>query len=223
MPLIPPAEPVAALAGFVSRRAPLPPAAPTPPGAEAARAAGGHAPPVRGLDAVLRGRRSVRDFGADPVGAVLLHTVLGLAHDADLAQWPPTAQGDPGLWLLLAVRAAPPLAPGAYRWEPGTGPRPLGRPLPLGELASAYADAPVLALVCGSPTRVGPEAVGGLLVRAGALGHAIWLAARTHGLDCSVYGGASAEARGAASRAVPGARHLFTVALGHPARPSLDG
>jgi hypothetical protein len=210
VPLIPRHEPADAVADMVRRRVPLPAAATGP---EAPRPT---LPPGRPLEEVLAGRTSVRDFTDEPVERAELAAVLARARAAQRDQWPAAVHGDPGLHLAVAARRVPGLAPGLYDWPADGTPRPFNPvPAPRDTLADTYTPAPVLVLVCGSVTRVGGAAAGGLLVRAGALGHAVWLAARTHGLECSVFGAAWAPAR----RAFPGSRHLFTVALGHPARP----
>ncbi|MET7672590.1 nitroreductase family protein [Micromonospora luteifusca] len=214
MPLIPLDEPAAALAALVRGRAPL-------PGVEERRPHTGAASPVTDgapLETVLEGRRSVREFTAEPVSAATLLAVLDRAAQAQRDQWPVHRYGDPGLRLLLAVRSAEGLGRGLFTSAPDGTLRALGVPHWLDQLADDYAAAPVFALVCGSPSRVGPGAAGGLLVRVGSLGYAIWLAARTHGLECSVFGAGHYLVRQEACRLQPGARHLFTVALGHPAR-----
>lgn len=213
MPLIPLTEPAAAMAELVRRRAPL-------PAAGASQTYPDVPPPVPGtvpLEEVLAGRRSVRTFTTEPLRLEELRAVLDRAAAAQQDQWPPGRYGDPGLRLLLAVRRADGLDRGLYdRSTQGTL-HALGRPDWLDEPAHDYADAPVLALICGSALRVAPHAIGALLLRAGSLGYAIWLSARTYGLECSVFGAGHAPTRRAASRIRPGDRHLFTVALGHPA------
>ncbi|WFF02776.1 hypothetical protein [Micromonospora sp. WMMD964] len=214
MPLIPADVPAEALADLVRRRAPFPRVI------ERYAPDDGAAEPVTDgvpLAAVLEGRRSVREFTETPVAEVTLRAVLRRATRAQRDQWPVDRHPDPGLRLLLAVRRADGPGRGLFTPTPAGDLLPLGVPDWLDDLADVYADAPVFALVCGDPAGMGREAAGGLLVRIGALGYAIWLAARTHGLECAVFGAGHYLVRREAAGLRPGARHLFTVALGHPA------
>lgn len=210
MPLIPLSEPAGAVADMVRRRVPLRP--PTVPGPDRPRPA---LPPGRPLEEVLAGRTSVRHFTDEPVARAELDTVLTRARAAQRDQWPSTVHGDPGLRLVVAALHVRGLTPGLYDWPEAGAPASLGPLPPTDGPADTYTRAPALVLVCGPVTG---GAAGGLLVRAGALGYAVWLAARTHGLECSVFGAAWAPARRAAAAPGEGTRHLFTVALGHPAR-----
>lgn len=213
MPLIPLHEPADAVADMVRRRVPLTAAA--SPGPDGPRPG---LPPGRPLEEVLAGRTSVRDFTDEPVRRAELDTVLARARAAQRDQWPSAVHGDPGLRLVVAALRVSGLAAGLYEWPAAGVPRPLGHRPPPDSLTGTYTRAPALVLVCGPVPRAGGAAAGGLLVRAGALGYAVWLAARTHGLECSAFGAAWAPARRAAAQADEDTRHLFTVALGHPVR-----
>ncbi|NED13059.1 nitroreductase family protein [Streptomyces sp. SID9124] len=212
MPLIPLHEPADAVADMVRRRVPLPSG--TDPAPDGTRPV---LPPGRPLQEVLAGRVSVRRFTDEPVARAELAAVLARARVAQRDQWPSAVHGDPGLRLLVAARHVSGLAAGLYDWPAADEPRPLGHRPPPETLTETYTRAPALVLVCGSVTRAAGAAAGGLLVRAGGLGYAVWLAARTHGLECSAYGAAWAPARRALATTAGTTRHLFTVAIGHPA------
>lgn len=218
MPLLPLDEPSATLARLARHRS-----APRPVPAAAA-------PPVRPSEvpppAVLAGRRSVRAFADRALVDTDLARVLTAADQAQRVQWPPDRHGDPGLLLLVAAYRVDGLRSGLHAWRPAGGPgagpsdgalEHLTGPGWLRQLPDRYAPAPALVLVGGPVRRAGAEGYHALLVRAGALGYAVWLAARARGLECSVFGSASPEV----STALPadpaaGTAHLFTVAVGHP-------
>jgi hypothetical protein len=82
------------------------------------------------------------------------------------------------------------------------------------EWSGAFTDAPAVVFIGGPVALTSGNSYGGLLVHAGALGYAIWLAARTHGLDCSVFGQPDHRITRAMRRQDPALRHLFTIALG---------
>ncbi|WP_336208731.1 nitroreductase family protein [Nonomuraea sp. LPB2021202275-12-8] len=162
---------------------------------------------------VLAGRRSVRRFGDRTVPVEELTDVLGTAEGAQRRQWPAGRHGDPGLTLMAAAYRVDGLPGALHVWCRETAAfDPGGNPEWLRRLPAWFAAAPALVLVCGSINRADRIAYGQLLVQAGALGYEIWLAARSRGLECSVYGNAIHEASGALA---PGGRHLFTVALGY--------
>lgn len=220
MPLIPEEQPQESLAASVGRRTPLPRAGhPAPPRTPVTAPAVTPVP----LEEVLLTRRSVREFTDRPVASAVLGAVLDTAEAAQRTQWPAGEHGDAELEPLLLVRRVEGLAPGVFGRQRGEFVARPGAGAHSAELAREYADAAVLVLVLGPVARAEDTAYGGLLVRAGALGHAIWLASRTHGLDCSVYGRAYHGAGGLLSGSDTGRgsgprqRHLFTVALGHAA------
>jgi hypothetical protein len=169
-----------------------------------------------GLAEVLAGRRSVRTFAAQRPAVVTLTEVVRLAAHSQRRQWSAACCGSAGLRVLLAAYRVAGLDAGLYSWEGDrAGWLSLGVPAWLGELPGRYTDAPALMLVCGSYRRAGAAGYGGLVVRAGALGYAVWLAARTHRLEASVYGRPSAEPATALASVDNGLRHLFTVAVGY--------
>ncbi|WP_405614234.1 nitroreductase family protein [Streptomyces sp. NBC_01508] len=174
---------------------------------------------LKPLEEVLRGRRSVREFAPRAVAARTLSDVLARAHLAQDRQWPRPRHGAAGLRTVVAAGRVAELSRGPHLWNPDSGFTPLTTSDPrsallIEELADAYTPAPAHVMICGSPRDVDPAAYAGLLVRAGALGHAIWLAARTHGLDCSLWGGASNPVTRALRDTAPADRHLFMVAMG---------
>jgi hypothetical protein len=154
-------------------------------------AVGELAPPdrdLRPLRDVLAARRSVREFSRGPVAEDDVEFLIHHATAVTRHGWPAASKG-------LAVLAS--------------------RPTPL--LRERYAPAPVLFAVCGDLTWAcspdGPG-YGGLLVSAGALGHAIWLSALSIGLAASVFGGPCDDITEAPRPVDPDMRHLFTVAVG---------
>lgn len=172
------------------------------------------------LDGMLRGRRPVRGFSTEPVEARTLSDVLTRARLAQDSQWPQPRHGTATrLRTVVAAGHVRALDRGLHLWDADTGFSPLRSPGPtspdlVARLADAYTPAPVHVLICGSPRSADPAAYSGLLVRVGALGQAVCLAARAGGLDCSPWGGASHEVTRALQGAAPGDRHLFTLALG---------
>ncbi|GLW13006.1 hypothetical protein Misp01_81340 [Microtetraspora sp. NBRC 13810] len=236
MPLIREDEFTRSVDDLVRTRSPLPPAPPGPrlcaetgpahpaaggglpdtpphpatggrlPDSPAHPAAGGRLP----LEEVLRGRRSVRAFTAEPLPLDTLTAVLGLAEHSYLSRHAP---GGP-LTTLLALRRVGGLAPGLYHPSPSGAYAELPESPPSADWPRAFADAPALIFIGGAVVAASGDSYGGLLVHAGALGHTIWLAARTYGLDCSVFGQPDSGVTRAMRRHDPGVRHLFTVALG---------
>lgn len=209
MPLIDEAEPHEAATELSSARAAFPDT--EPPRSRLAVPVPASMP--RPLDEVLDSRRSVRQFAARRLSVDALFHVLATAYRQQDGQWPVGRHGCPHLDVLVAAYDIAEVEGGLYPYEPGTG--RFGEPLHtdgMPDLGDAYAHAPALLLIRG-PVRGTPGAsYGNLLVRAGALGHAIWLAALTVDLACSVYGGTS-EWVGRLTRRDPA--HLFTVAVGY--------
>jgi len=171
--------------------------------------------PLHGVERLLRKRHAVRSFDCQDLPAEQLAQIMGTARDCYRAQWP--AAGD-DLCLLLTTRSASGPGNGAVHSVDLSAP-PRTDPVPVGdchELPQLYADAPALLLVCGDLGGPAAAAYPDLLVRAGALGHAIWLAGLAAGLDGCVFGRAHHRISQLAHQVRPGYRHLFTVALGHP-------
>lgn len=209
MPLIAETAPHDAVSEMLHSRTPFPEAE----GPVAAATATPLQGPCPLLGSAIAARRSVYRFSSDELDPADLIRVLGAAEHQQAAQWPADRHGHPGLSFLVAAHTVTGLEPGLYPRDPVTG--SLGRPTRPGlveDLRDAYVSAPALVLICG-PLRATPGAAyGSLLVRAGALGYAVWLAAVSVGLSCSVYGAASASLS-RLTRHDPD--HLFTVALGY--------
>jgi hypothetical protein len=166
------------------------------------------------LRAVLAGRRSVREFADAGLSLDELTSVLSLAQSSQLRQWSPA--GLAGLTILAAPYRVDALGPGGlYLWNFADGRLTLlSAPSWLPELQEGYAAAPCILLICGTVQRAGAAGHGRLLVRAGALGHAIWLSARTYGLESSVYASTHLKVTRELRTLEHTPRHLFTLALG---------
>jgi hypothetical protein len=179
------------------------------------------------LDETLRHRRSVREFSADPLPKSQLDAVVAAALDADAAMWPAPSHGAVTWEILTAAFHVGGLDPGVYARRGGRD-AVLAGPgcASFGALRRQYADAPVLLLICADLNQAcraaGPAGYPAALVRSGTIGYAAWLRTISVGLACSVYGGASHWVTGVARQLDPNLRHLFTVALGTPAQPSLS-
>ncbi len=176
----------------------------------------------------LAARRSVREFAAGPFPRADLDFLL--AHPAAEMKrvWPAAPAGTTtsaarpafGLVTLVIAARVTGLDAGVYTAGGAAGMARLAGIPESRALYGLYASAPVLFAICGDvgwATGADGPGYGGLLVAAGALGHATWLSALSAGYGASVYGGAAEELTYVARRAGPGLRHLFTVAAGYPA------
>ncbi|ETK37760.1 hypothetical protein [Microbispora sp. ATCC PTA-5024] len=205
MPLIPIDEPARAVAGLLGGRQDIRPARP------AAHAG----PSAEQVARVLRCRRAVRSFGEEAISADLLLQVI----DDAPRLWTPYNEHE--LVLLVGASHVRGMAEGLYRVGQGACAL-LASDCGLGAVREFYGDGAASVFVCGdvgaacAPRGVG---YGGLLVRAGALGHACWLSAISSGLVGCAYGGTCGEITKAADRWRPGLRHLFTVTLGFAPAP----
>jgi hypothetical protein len=174
---------------------------------------------MAGLHEVLAGRSAVRTFGARRPTARLLAAVVALALDHDACQWPVEVHGPPPD-LLLAAQDVTGLAPGLHHWkgpDSTDGIHAPTQPSWFRDLQHRYCAAPAMFLLHGSPLRAGADGYGDLLVRVGSLGHALWLAARTHGLEACAFGGPSPEVTALLRTTDVTERHLFTLATGYAA------
>ncbi|WP_327108295.1 hypothetical protein [Nonomuraea glycinis] len=172
----------------------------------------------------IAGKNSCGRLRADPVALPVLRHVVGAATAMVAETWPVDAHGDPGFLTVLGAWDVDDLKPGFYTCSPDTadtgGCRLLAGAELLPGLRERYVQAPALLLLTGDFERIPPgadAAYGSLVSRVGALGHAIWRTALAEGLAASLFGRTSREVTGLVSRLQPGQRHLFTVALGHPA------
>ena len=207
MPLVSENEPIARLRAATSSRTTArslnsPPHAPT-------------------LESVLRGRRSVRDFDGRLVPRDSLTNAISTATAFDAAAF--SRHTGPAPCVYLAAHRVEDLRPGLYQASELAGSATL-RAVPfaaLDAMADAYCPAPAHFVICGDIAAYcrsrGDEGYRALLVRCGALGYSLWLAARADGLEGGVFGRAAREITAALRKNTgTGARHLFTVAVGHP-------
>lgn len=161
---------------------------------------------------VLDRRRTVRDFTARPVAEDRVRTLLATAFATHSRARPVSA--DEQEHAVIVVRRSSGGPPqGAYATPAETQPLTDDAWLPL--LADYYTDAAVLFLVCGT-ARGARADYPRHLVGAGALTHALWLAALSAGLGGWVFGRSCHRATVAAGRQSAGTRHLLTLAVGHP-------
>ena len=178
--------------------------------------------PLGEPDEVLARRWATRRFTAEPVSPRDLGVMTARALRADEALWPSSRHRELRFTILLAALRVSGLAPGLYRWAPGeTGAwAELDEDPWLSDLPGRYADAPCLVFVCAA---IGPACApdgpgyGPLLVRAGTIGHALWLSALSGGLAGCLFAAPHYRVT-AAVRALDGqTNHILTVALGHAA------
>jgi SagB-type dehydrogenase family enzyme len=156
------------------------------------------------LEGVLGKRRSIRQYSQRPVEVDVLATVLHGALSAD-AVWPEEYRHSDLAYYVLARQVAG-IAPGLYRYHAEThglsreGP-PLLRDHMLDLLVQAeFADVPVLIWITGNLAAAcageGARGHRQLLLRAGAAGHRLWMAALSLGLSgCLVAGVVPGAAR----------------------------
>lgn len=175
--------------------------------------AGGWPPQYQGHDlgGMLRARRSVREFSRGQVDRERLSRIVAAALETCENAWPAARHGALPLTVIAAVRDEPGLA---WVRQGGCDPMPVLNARLAGTLSRDYADAPAILFLCGDPHQLGPSGYGSVLVRVGAAGYAIWLAAIADGLQGSVYGRSSNEITRVARQVNPRLRHLFTVAIG---------
>lgn len=176
------------------------------------------------LEGVLEKRKSIRQYSRRPVDVDVLATVLHCALSAD-AMWPEEYRHSDLAYFVLATQVAG-IVPGVYRYHAEThglsreGP-PLSRDHVLDLLVQAeLADVPVLIWITGNlAAACAAEGARGhrqLLLRAGAAGHRLWMAALSSGLSgCLVAG----VVPGAARRLLGFDGHvtasLLAFAMGH--------
>jgi nitroreductase len=155
---------------------------------------------------LVRRRRSVRSFAAEPVETAQLREIIDTAHarHRDLS-------------VLLAAYRISGLTPGTYLLESGGDPTRCAE-YPLESIRETYADAAAVLLICGDLASAcdkdGANGYSRLLVQAGSFAYTAWLTAVSLGLAGSVYG-RSDHGADTAARRLSERRHLFTIALGH--------
>lgn len=160
---------------------------------------------VQPLTTLMQRRRSHRLFAPRPLPAAVLHSLAALGHDAALRRDRSSGLSLPmSLWLL--VERASDLAPGIYRWDPGSGSLAVQRPgLERSDLIGimqqhGYADAPLTCVVTGdfgdALTRYGPRGYRELSSRAGSMLARMQLAGLSWDVVGSMWGGVAEEAAG---------------------------
>ncbi|WP_026930362.1 nitroreductase family protein [Glycomyces tenuis] len=174
------------------------------------------------LREALRRRRSHREYTNAPVPAALIDLVLSTALQTHRAQWGALDDEGAALGPYLLVREGRGRDP-LYRVRSGLE---RIRAQDTGKLACAlaehYAAAPVMLLITGPAGPGAAHRYGDLLTRAGALGHAFWMAAVGFGLDGCMFGKACSEFTGFLRRGGRDARHLLTVTIGYGTAPSTE-
>lgn len=183
------------------------------------RTAARAAQPSFGVE-TLAARHAVREFSHTPLELDTLQRVLERGTATAHALWP-SGDHEPALALLLAVRRITELEPGLYAWRHDEPLTAVGAaeswPTVLASLEDSYSDAPVTVLVCADLSKAVADGACGYaatLVRAGALGYAVWLAGVEAGLAGCVYGAPHADAGLAARTMDPASGHLLSASLG---------
>ncbi|MHA7134057.1 nitroreductase family protein [Oerskovia turbata] len=161
----------------------------------------------------MRGRRTVRDVSHARVALERIALVLSRATGLEREQF---GGGEP-LLGCLALLATDTLVDPLGRDATAVG-RPLARSRAQ-MLRATYCDAPVLlffgADLASALSHDGVHGYRRSTMRAGAVAHATWLAAREEGLEGSVYGRTSEHVtRLMTETHGTGWRHVFTLALG---------
>lgn len=168
----------------------------------------------------------MREFSREPLPWNALSNVLRLAEWSLTRAWPARDGLPPRpLTTMLGLERVEGTRSGLYGM-PAEGNVPASRHMAdiPSEVTHNYVDAPALVFVGGPVAAVTGSSYGELLTRAGAYGHAVWLAARSHGLECSVFALPNYRVTEAMRHQDASMRHLFTVAVGRPVggSPSTD-
>jgi hypothetical protein len=171
------------------------------------------------IGALLRARRSVREFSADPIGLTQLVRIVGTAYALCDSTWPTPRHDALPIAVVAAARGVLGVEPGLLRVGPGGCDPMCALNAQLARtLTRDYADAPVILLLCADPHGLSHGGgYGSVLVRVGGTGYALWLAAIADGLQASVYGRSSNDVTRIARQIHPRLRHLFTLAVGREA------
>jgi hypothetical protein len=175
---------------------------------------------IHDIGTILRARRSVREFGPDPIGLGQLERMIGTACSLCDEAWPASRHGTLSITVIAAACNVQGVEPGLLRVSPGRCDLICALDAQLADsLRREYADAPAILLLCGDPHQLGSGGggYGSVLVRVGAAGYAIWLAAIADGLQASVYGRADNDVTRIAREVDTRLRHIFTVAVGREA------
>jgi hypothetical protein len=165
-------------------------------------------------------RQATRDFQEEPqdVGRLLRSVKAG--YSAERTFWPNVVHGDQDFRVLVAAFNIVGHPPGLYLIEEREvlSMRPVDLDFSLEDLLPSNSNAPAVIVVCGRVGSSLDENYGGLLVRAGSFGYAVWFAAVRSGLAGCAYGGSDSLVTRSIRKVYPVHRHLFSVALGSPAR-----
>jgi SagB-type dehydrogenase family enzyme len=159
-------------------------------------------PPLAASDTLrrsLEARAAVRTYDATPIDVASLGTMLHAAGTGDRQDWP--AEQDAGVDLRLVVVAwrVDGLEPGVWRYDAEThalvrtGDAPAPEDAPTLTLQLEFTTAPALIFIAGglaaACARYGSWGHRQLLLRGGAAGQRLWLAALGMGLAGSVFAG----------------------------------
>lgn len=184
------------------------------------------------LGDILKARTSVRRFRNDSLSLEHLSTMLSFAKGADVHEWPQENQGCLHLNFMVLAERVENLKSGLYEYDSAEQRlNSIGNPLRREQLSMLYvqeefSSAPLaiwitgnLAASCASDGAFGHRQ---LLLRAGAAGNRLWMAAMAMGLSGTIIAGMSGSARGILGLDGYLRIGLLAVALGYAA-PSLSG
>jgi hypothetical protein len=190
------------------------------------------AAPRAALADVLPERTAVRDYAGTPVSGADLSALFAAADRMDARGWPAERAAGVDLELYCAAWRVTGVDTGLYRYLPEQSGLCRVADLPDGPAAEElvmqreFAEAPALVVITGNlaaaVARHGSHGHRLLLARAGAAGHAAWLAALRLGLAGTVFAGLLPSVL--RERAGADGYHraaLFAFAAGHPL-PILD-
>ncbi|AEV84088.1 Putative nitroreductase [Actinoplanes sp. SE50] len=185
------------------------------------------AAPRATLTATLADRSAARDFGRTPMAAADLCALLAAADTMDAGSWPGERAAGVDLEIHCAVWRVDGVPAGLYRYPPAGDSLIRVADLPEGpaaeelvmqrEFAGAAAVVVLTGNLAAALARHGSHGHRLLLTRAGAAGHAAWLAAIRLGLVGSVFAGLLPHVLKELAGA-DGYRRaaLFAFAAGHP-------
>ncbi|GAA2707319.1 nitroreductase family protein [Actinoplanes palleronii] len=184
--------------------------------------------PRLALDDVLAERTSTRDYAPAAMSAEDLSALFAAADRMDARGWAGEREAGVGLELYCAAWRVTGVDTGLYRYLPGESALRRVASLPSGAeaeelvLQREFAQAPALLVItgnlAGALARHGSHGHRLLLSRAGAAGHAAWLAALRLGLVGTVFAGLLPHVL--RERVGADGYHrapLFAFAAGHPA------
>jgi len=157
------------------------------------------AAPRAALHDVLPERTAIRDYARTPLSGADLSALFAAADRMDARGWPADRAAGVDLELYCAAWRVTGVDIGLYRYRPGRSELCRVSSLPDGREAEdlvmqrEFAEAPALLLITGNlaaaVARHGSHGHRLLLTRAGAAGHAAWLAALRLGLAGTVFAG----------------------------------